>query len=131
MGRSKTIGRTHRSHSDAPFLIRVRKLCLSLPEVTETASWGHPNFRAGRRTFLAFEHFGGLDSVAFRLESVEVEALAKHPSFTRTPYGQGRWVSVPVKPRPDWALVKILVLRSYRLVALKRMIAAMDLRPIA
>jgi hypothetical protein len=39
-----------------------------------------------------------------------------------TPYGQGRWVSLLIRPRPKWSLVKALVLRSYRLVALKRMI---------
>jgi predicted DNA-binding protein (MmcQ/YjbR family) len=130
MGRSKTNGRAQPIPGADPFLIRVRKLCLSLPEVTETASWGHPNFRAGRRTFLAFEHFGGIDSVAFRLDSHEVEALMKQQSFARTPYGQGKWVSLPVRPRPGWALVETLVLRSYRLMALKRMIAAMDLRPV-
>jgi len=33
-------------------LARLRSLCLSLPETSETASWGHPNFKAGKKTFV-------------------------------------------------------------------------------
>jgi predicted DNA-binding protein (MmcQ/YjbR family) len=105
-----------------PLLARIRRLCLSLPETSETSSWGHPNFRADKRTFVTFERFGADDSVAFHLTPPEVEQHQTLPGFLRTPYGQGRWVSLKIKPRPKWPLVKALILRSYRLVALKRMI---------
>ena len=106
-----------------PLLVRVRKLCLSLPETSEAASWGHPNFRAGKRTFVTFEQVDGKDVVAFRLHPFEVEELAGQAGFVRTPYGQGRWVSLRTRPRPAWKIVEGLVLRSYRLVALKRMLS--------
>ncbi len=105
-----------------PFLARVRKLCLSLPETMESSSWGHSNFRAGKKTFLTIESFGGVATIAFLMHPVEVEELRKRPGFVRTPYGQGRWVSLKVRPRPKWAFVEALVIRSYRRVALKRMI---------
>ena len=38
-----------------PLPSRVRKLCLSLPGTSGASSWGHPNFRAAKRTFVTFE----------------------------------------------------------------------------
>ena len=116
-----------KSHAKVNALLtRVRRLCLSLPATSETSSWGHPNFRAGKRTFVTFERFGGVDSIAFRLHPLEVEELERQPGFIRTPYGQGRWVSLKAEPRPAWGLVKSLVLKSYRLVALKRMVLLLE-----
>jgi predicted DNA-binding protein (MmcQ/YjbR family) len=109
-----------------PLGAEVRTLCLSLPETSETSSWGHPNFRAGKRTFVAIERFGDVTSIAFRLHPLEVEELERQPGFMRTPYGQGRWVSLKTRPRPSRNLVKMLILKSYKLVALKRMILKLD-----
>src|SRR5213593_3439934 len=107
-------------------LQRVRKLCLSLPESNEAASWGHPNFRAGTRTFATFEWIKGRPSMAFRLNPTDVDLLLRRNGFFVTPYGRGQWVSVWADVSLDWALVRRLIERSYRLVALKRMIAALD-----
>jgi predicted DNA-binding protein (MmcQ/YjbR family) len=107
-------------------LQRLRDLCLSLPETSETDSWGHPNFRAGKRTFVAFEWIKERPSIAFRLGAADVDLLARRSGFFVTPYGRGQWVSVWADQRLDWRLVNDLVLRSYRLVALKRMMAALE-----
>jgi predicted DNA-binding protein (MmcQ/YjbR family) len=107
-------------------LERVRALCLSLPETTETSSWGHPNFRAGRRTFAAFERIGGRPSIAFRVGRTDVARLRRRRDFFPTPYGRGLWVSIWTDTPIDWDLVADLMQRSYRGVALKRMIAALD-----
>lgn len=107
-------------------LDRVRNRCLSLPETSETASWGHPNFRAGQRTFLAFEWINGRPSIAFRLNTTNVDLLLRRPGFFRTPYGQGRWVSLWADRRLNWTLVERLLQRSYRTVALKRMLAVLS-----
>jgi predicted DNA-binding protein (MmcQ/YjbR family) len=115
--------RTPSVQKDNPLLVRVRALCLSMPETSEVSSWGHPNFRAGKRTFVTFERVDGVDAIAFHLHPFDVEELAGQAGFTRTPYGQGRWISLRVSPRPAWKLVDDLVLRSYRLVAIKRMLA--------
>jgi hypothetical protein len=50
-------------------LQRLRELCLSLPETSEVGSWGHPNSRAGERTFATFERIDGRPSIAFRLNT--------------------------------------------------------------
>jgi predicted DNA-binding protein (MmcQ/YjbR family) len=107
-------------------LTRVRARCLAFPETSEVGSWGHPNFRAGKRTFVAFEEIEGRPSIAFRLNSTDVDLLLRRKGFFVTPYGQGRWVSVWVGGSLDWSLVGRLVELSYRTVALKRMIAALD-----
>jgi predicted DNA-binding protein (MmcQ/YjbR family) len=105
---------------------RVRKLCLSLPETIETNSWGHPNFRAGKRTFVTYEWIRGGPTIAFRLSRNEVRRREKAKGFLSTPYGRGQWVSMEVRGRIDWRLVGALVLESYKQVAIKRMIRALE-----
>jgi predicted DNA-binding protein (MmcQ/YjbR family) len=101
-------------------------MCLAYPEASESPSWGHPNFKAGRKVFAAFERFGGQPSIAFRLDPVDVDLLLARPGFFATPYGRGQWASLRANGRIDWRLVARLLDRSYRLVALKRMIEALD-----
>lgn len=107
-------------------LERVRAACLALPETSEGNSWGHPNFRAGKRTFVAYEIIDGRPSVAFRLEPDEVRHLLGMKGFFPTPYGKGLWVSLDVGGRFSWRLVEALIGRSYRTVALQRMLRALE-----
>ena len=107
-------------------LQRVRKLCLSLPESSEVSSWGHPNFRAGTRTFATFEWIRERPSIAFRLNPTDIDLLLRRKEFFVTPYGQGRWVSIWADAALNWVLVRRLLEQSYRMVALKRMVAALD-----
>ena len=109
---------------------RLRALALALPETTESVSWGHPNFRAGRKTFAAFELVKGRPSIAFRLERADRDRLLRRKRFFVTPYGRGLWVSMWADATIDWAVVADLLQRSYRVVALKRMIAALDARDV-
>jgi predicted DNA-binding protein (MmcQ/YjbR family) len=107
-------------------LTRLRSLCLSLPETSEKASWGHPNFKAGKKMFVAFERVKGRASIAFRLNPDHVERLLRRKQFFATPYGRGLWVSLWADGRIDWGVVGDLVERSYRVVALKRMLMALE-----
>ena len=105
---------------------RVRELCLSFPETSERSSWGHPNFRAGKKTFATLERVQGRPSIAFRLDRDEVARLAARKHFFTTPYGRGLWISVWGDVPVDWRVIAGLLQRSYRRVALKRMIAALE-----
>jgi predicted DNA-binding protein (MmcQ/YjbR family) len=109
-----------------PVVQRLRALCLAFPETSEAASWGHPNFRAGRRTFSTFEIVKGRPSIAFRLDAVAAGLLLRRKNFFATPYGRGCWVSVWVDGRVDWRFVERLLDRSYRTVATRRMIRTLD-----
>lgn len=107
-------------------LERVRRLCLALPETREELAWGHPVFKAGAKTFVAIETVEGRPSVAFRLPPEDVAFLLSAEGFFSTPYGRGLWVSSWADGRLDEPLIRSLVERSYRTVALKRMLKAHD-----
>jgi predicted DNA-binding protein (MmcQ/YjbR family) len=107
-------------------LQRLRKVCLSFPETSERPSWGHPNFRAGKKTFATFERVHGRPSIAFRLGQADIEQLARRQHFFVTPYGRGLWISLWTDVRLDWRLIENLLRRSYREVALERMLVALD-----
>ncbi len=101
-------------------LARFRKLCLSFPETSETSSWGHPNFRVGKRTFATYEVIKGRPSFAFRLSEADVHVLLHQDQFFVTPYGRGPWVSVWADLPLNWRLITGLLQKSYRFVAPKR-----------
>jgi predicted DNA-binding protein (MmcQ/YjbR family) len=108
-------------------LAKIRDLCLALPEASERVAWGHPTFHAGKRTFVTLEFIKGQPTVAFRLGRSGSSRLQEVPGVFPTPYGRGEWVSISAVGRMDWALVRGLILESYRLVALKRMLVALGI----
>jgi predicted DNA-binding protein (MmcQ/YjbR family) len=114
------------ANKDSAALDRLRRLCLAYPESSEAPSWGHPNFKAGKKVFVAFEPIKGRPSIAFRLDPKDVERLLMRKQFFETPYGRGKWVSLWADGELDWMAVTDLVDRSYRVVALKRMVSALD-----
>ena len=107
----------------AKTLNKLRDLCLSLPETSERGSWGHPDFVAGKKTFVTFEFIDLRPSIAFRTDPLDVREMARNRRFFETPYGRGQWVSLWADIELDWRFVNELVKRSYRSVALQRMIA--------
>ena len=109
-----------------PVFARARRLCLAFPETTEASSWGHPNFRAGRKTFCAFEIIKDRPTIAFRLAPVDVAAALRRKHFFATPYGRGLWVSLWLDSAIDWKSIRLLIERSYRVVATKRLLRALD-----
>jgi predicted DNA-binding protein (MmcQ/YjbR family) len=101
-------------------------MCLALPETVETVSWGHPNFRARRKIFCAFEMIKGRPTIAFKLSPAQARKTLRPKQFFATPYGRGGWVSVWVDTEVDWEAIAALVDQSYRGVAIKRMLDALD-----
>ena len=112
-----------------PVVQRLRRACLAFPETSESASWGHPNFRAGRKIFAAFEIVRGRPSIAVRASPADADGLLRSPDFFLTPYGRGLWVSIWADGTMDWSQVHRLLEQSYRSVANKRMLAALSARP--
>jgi predicted DNA-binding protein (MmcQ/YjbR family) len=101
--------------SQRAILARFRRLCLALPDTHEKSSWGHPNFRAGKRIFAVYEVYKGRPAFAFQLSHPDQQALLGDPRFYRTPYtGHRGWISLWVDVTVDWALVSGLVERSYQ-----------------
>lgn len=98
-------------------LERVRKLCLSLPDVVETQSWGHPNWKAGKRLFAAFNQYRGHDCIAFLAEVGFRDVLVKDERFFDGGYGRGdkTWVCLKAEGRLDWKEVERLLAQSHQL----------------
>ena len=114
---------------DDPYLDDVRRVCLALPEAAEVEAWGRPTFRAGKRMFAVFE---GNDDHRYALvlkpDLSERKALLADPRFYVPPYhGPYGWVALDLTAAEvDWGEVAELAETSYRQVALKRMLAALD-----
>ena len=114
---------------DDPYLTDLRRLALAFPEAAEVEAWGRPTFRAGKKMFAIFE---GSDehpfTVVVKPEPGERDALLDDPRFFSPPYhGVLGWLSLDLTAAAvDWAEVHELLDASYRQVALKRMLAALD-----
>lgn len=115
---------------DDPYLTELRKICLGFPETTEVEAWGRPTFRAGK----IFATFSGIDErpwgVIFKPEGDERRALIEDERFYSPPYwGPGGWLALDfAAAKVDWNEVAELIESSYRQIALKRMVKALDAR---
>jgi predicted DNA-binding protein (MmcQ/YjbR family) len=95
---------------------RVRALCLSLPGTTETASWGHPNFRTGKAAYVTLETHLGRPTIAIRVEADQARELCEQGAYFRTPYGKGLWVSHHADKPVPWRQVEDLIRQGYERV---------------
>ena len=117
---------------DDPYLAELRDVCLAFPESCEVEAWGRPTFRAGKKMFAVFS---GTEErpwgVIFKPEPDERPALLQDRRFYVPAYfGPGGWLALDfaTRKRVDWGEVADLVDSSYRQVALKRMLKALEER---
>ncbi len=111
-----------------PYLADLREVALAFPEATEVEAWGRPTFRA-KKIFAGFWNDEGRDfAVLFKPETDERPALLEDERFYSPPYwGPGGWLCLDFTVAPvDWDEVRELLDASYRQVALKRMVKALD-----
>jgi predicted DNA-binding protein (MmcQ/YjbR family) len=105
---------------------KLRAICLGLPETNEVQTWGHPTFRAGKKSFAVLESPEGVLCLALRVGLDRRDELLLDSRFCETPYcGHRGWVSLKLTSVTDWDDVRALLLESYRSVALKRMVRAL------
>jgi hypothetical protein len=112
-----------------PYLAEVRAVFLDFPEAVEVEAWGRPTFRAGKKIFGLFS---GTDErpagVIVKPDGEDRAALLADDRFYAPPYwGPSGWLALDLDAAPvDWDEVRELADASYRQVALKRMIQALD-----
>ena len=115
---------------DDPYLPDLRDTCLRLPEASEVEAWGRPTFRAGpTRMFAVYgTHAREAASVIFKPDAADRRGLISDTRFFVPPYfGPSGWLALDLSVAPvDWTEVAELMDASYRQVALKRMIKALD-----
>jgi predicted DNA-binding protein (MmcQ/YjbR family) len=106
--------------SDA-ILRKLRKACASLPNSTETVSFGHPTFQVQGKTYAVLEEYKGDLSICFKVEKSVQGVFLEDPRFYRTPYtGKHGWVSLKVHAAPlDWKEIGELLAGSHELAGKK------------
>jgi predicted DNA-binding protein (MmcQ/YjbR family) len=123
---------------DDPGLSELRELCLAFPGAEEHVSHGRPTFRAGK-IFAAFggseklrpgEHRMVPSALIFKADAAELPALDEDERFfVPAYYGPSGWRALELAaPDTDWTEVAELVDASYRLVASRRDVEALDAR---
>lgn len=116
-------------NDDDPYLADVRRVCLELPESVEVEAWGRPTFRAGKKIFSVLtrgEHDDG-SALIFKPEPDERAALVDDDRIFSPPYfGPAGWLAITLTDDTDWGEITELLDGSYRQVALKRMLKALD-----
>ena len=111
----------------ASALSKVRKLCASLPDAEEYVMVHHPAFRVSKKPFLIIGMNRGA-TVSVNLGGEVQGDLLQDPRFSRTSYiGQHGWVTVALRELKAAELAE-LVEQSFRRVAGKRRVAALDTR---
>lgn len=113
---------------DDPYLTELRERALAFPEAVEVEAWGRPTFRAGK----IFALFSGTEDrpygVIFKPDADDRHALLEDERFYSPPYyGPGGWLTLDFEAAPvDWDEVEELLDASYRQIALKRQLKALD-----
>jgi predicted DNA-binding protein (MmcQ/YjbR family) len=100
-------------------LTRLRRFLRTLPGVTETVTFGHPTWRAGKKTFAVYEQYRGEWAIAFKASRARQKELVLDPRFYVTPYvGRQGWTSLRVPDaRVRWTEARGLLLEAWHLVA--------------
>jgi predicted DNA-binding protein (MmcQ/YjbR family) len=105
---------------------RPRAICFALSEAAEKQAWGDPTFRVRDRIFAMRKTGDGRVSVWCKAPpgSQAVLVGADPGRFFVPPYVGGKgWVGMRLDAGPDCNEVALIVARSYRLVAPKRLAA--------
>lgn len=110
-------------------LVRIREICLSLPEVVEKPFGGHtaPSFRVRDKLFVMTSEDGL--SMTFKAGPGVQEALvAEGPErfFVPKYVGSKGWVGARLDVDHDWDEMAELIEDSYRLIAPKRLVNLLD-----
>jgi len=114
--------------------MRMRAICLALPEVTERPSHGAPTwFVRDKNAFVTLWADGHHDNHFPHLwcaapAGVQHELTASAPErFLRPPYGGHRgWIGVRLDRDPDWTEIAELCQDAYRVIAPARLAALLD-----
>ena len=108
---------------------RLRAICMGLPEAAEKQAWGDPTWRVRDRIFAMEKRGDGRVSVWCKAApgSQQVLVGADPATFFVPPYvGSKGWIGMRLDANPDWGEVAVVVRRSYRLIAPKKLAALVE-----
>ena len=115
--------------------MRVRKLCIALPEAHEVEAWGEPTFRVKNKLFAMYadannHHGSGRPAVWVKATPENQRMMIEHAPdrFFKPPYvGPSGWIGVWLDGAPDWAELDELLRDAYRRTAPKKLAALLPL----
>lgn len=119
---------------DDPVLARVREIALAFPGAAEKESHGRPAFYTRK----VFGYYGGSvrfdgewephdRAIVFLPDPVERPALEADERFWVPAYlGPSGWLGLDIDVRSDFEEVSELLEDSFRITALKRLVAELD-----
>jgi predicted DNA-binding protein (MmcQ/YjbR family) len=102
---------------------RIRRICLSLPDATETISPGENAYRVAKKTFCLVKLDGNELFLVFKVGRPQQRLYLSDPRFCRAAYrARYGWVSLLLSAaaKINWPEVRELVEGSYREMAPKR-----------
>ncbi len=109
---------------------RFKAICLSFPETTETFPWGSPHFRVGEKIFAGYggEEDSEVNTIGSKLDKEVARALVEEESRASPAkyVGKHGWISFELRGRLSWRRIEAWVEESYRLIAPKRLVKALD-----
>jgi predicted DNA-binding protein (MmcQ/YjbR family) len=106
------------------WLARMRKICLSLPETEEGASFGSPLWRVGKKSFAMFYDYGEGLRAQFWVGIERQGPLEMDPRFSIPAYmGHSGWMALDVSAGVSDAELREYLIESYRHFATRRAIA--------
>ena len=117
---------------DDPFVARLRAVCGRYPEVAEVVAHGRVTWRAGTRQFaIAGAAHQPDEAIVVRVDPDEREALLER-SDVWVPAYDGAWgyLAIAAGADADWKWIGELVDASYRSVANRRQLRALDADPV-
>ncbi len=119
------------SPAEDPRLARLTEICLALPQTTRQLQNSHAQFLVGKKTFVYYldnHHGDGIVAVTAKVLPGENTALAagQPKRFYLPAYiGPRGWVALRLDiGRIDWEEVAELIRCSYRLIAPRKLAAA-------
>jgi len=109
----------------------LRTICLRYPEAVEAVAFGKPTFQVRRKNFcMLFTGERGIAAFVKAAPGMQEAAIDRDPArYFRPPYLGGKgWIGCWLEPEadPDWDELADLIDESYRLIAPKRLVAALD-----
>lgn len=113
-------------------LVRLRRICLELPEVSERLSHGEPTwFIRGKRSFVTFADHHHDDRLAFWCAAPpgvqESLVASRSDAFFVPPYvGVRGWLGVYLDVPVDWDQIAGIVEEAYRTVAPATLLRRLD-----
>ncbi len=117
-----------KSNKNQGILNKLRSLCFNLPEVIEDKQFGHPAFKAGKKSFCTLSHREGKTRLQIWVGADRQAALTSFDKRFEIPayVGHNGWINLDLTIKQNWTEIEELLLISYEHFALKRMLKALQ-----